>query len=221
MTAASLYIDACIVRLDESPPGSRSILSAAEIEKALAIDDPVLRRRYENTRWRLRHVLGRYLDLDPARIDFAIAAGGKPYVTGDFRCDFSISHSNDWLAIAVAKFRVGIDIEARRPRVEAVVLARRFFSMADSLVVQGTAPPSQTDVFLRQWVAKEAALKVHGLGISQHLHQSECSYESDSIRTVQCGADEYSVHGFCLPDGSPGAIAWEKGIAASVRWSSV
>lgn len=221
MTVVSLYIDAWVIRLDESPSGSKPILSASEAEKALAIDDPVLRRRYENTRRWVRHLLGCYLDYDPAQLDFAIAPGGKPYVAGDFRFDFSISHSDDWLAIAAAKFRVGIDIEARRPRVEAAVLAKRFFSTADSLVVQGEAEAAQTNVFLRQWVAKEAALKVDGVGISQHLHRAECSYDGNSIRTVTCSPDTYSVHGFSLPDGSPGAIAWEEGIVAAVRWGSI
>lgn len=221
MTVTTLYIDAWITRLDESPPGSNSILSAAETDKALTIDDPSLRRRYENTRRWVRHVLGSYLDYDPAQIDFAIAQGGKPYIAGDFRCDFSISHSDEWLAIAAAKFRVGIDIEARRPRVEATVLARRFFSTADSLVVQNAMEAAQPNVFLRQWVAKEAALKVDGVGISQHLHRAECSYEGDSIRAVKCGSDTYSVHGFSLPDGSPGAIAWEESIVASVHWGSI
>jgi 4'-phosphopantetheinyl transferase len=220
MTATALHIDARIIRLDDYPSRATAILSAAEAEKALAIEDPTLRRRYENTRRWVRHVLGCYLDYDPARLDFAIAPGGKPFVAGDFRCDFSISHSNDWLAIAVAKFRVGIDIEARRPRVEAAVLARRFFSAADSLVVEAAAEAAQTDVFLGQWVAKEAALKVRGLGISQHLHRAECRYESDSIHAVQCDTDSYSVHRFALPDGSPGAIAWEEGSAATIRWGS-
>jgi 4'-phosphopantetheinyl transferase len=220
MTSATLYIDARTVRLDEYPPGSASTLSATEMKKAVAIEDPVLRSRYENTRRWVRHLLGCYLDQDPARFEFATARGGKPHLAGERRCEFSISHSENWLAIAMAKFPIGIDIEARRPRVEAMVLAERFFSPADSLVVQSATKVAQTDVFLRQWVAKEAALKVLGMGISQHLHRAECRYENEAIRTIECGPETYSVYGFSLPDGSPGAVAWEEDIVAAVRWDS-
>ena len=75
-------------------------------------------------------------------------------------------------------------------------------------------------LFLQQWVAKEAALKAAGVGLSRHLHQAECHYGEAAIRAVRWGrgpAEAFAIREFSLPDGTPGAVAWEDG-AAELRW---
>jgi 4'-phosphopantetheinyl transferase len=67
----------------------------------------------------LRHILGRYLKMDPGQISFLYSHFGKPYLAekqnGMF-VRFNISHSGELALVAVTRNReLGVDIDRIRP----------------------------------------------------------------------------------------------------------
>lgn len=72
---------------------------------------------------------------------------------------WSLSHKPKYVAAVVSKGKVGIDIEEMKPRTESL------FAYVASDEEWGLKEKSW-DTFFRYWTAKEAALKVIGIGIS-------------------------------------------------------
>jgi 4'-phosphopantetheinyl transferase len=72
---------------------------------------------------------------------------------------WSLSHKPKYVAAVVSKDKVGIDIEEMKPRTESL------FAYAARDEEWGLKEKSW-DTFFRYWTAKEAALKVIGIGIS-------------------------------------------------------
>jgi 4'-phosphopantetheinyl transferase len=72
---------------------------------------------------------------------------------------WSLSHKPKYVAAVVSKDKVGIDIEEMKPRTESL------FAYVASDKEWGLKEKSW-DTFFRYWTAKEAALKVIGIGIS-------------------------------------------------------
>ncbi len=143
-------------------------------------------------------------------LEFRRDPAGKPFIVNASGCEFSISHSGEWLAIAMGGAPVGIDIETRTPGVEVSKLATRFFSAADAALLNAQSPHERNAHFARQWVAKEAALKAAGVGISQHLHKAECVLANGEICEVRWAVnrvERFVIREFLLVDGTPGAIA--------------
>jgi phosphopantetheine--protein transferase-like protein len=173
------------------------------VEPAPATAAREARRKRE--RQLLKAVLSERLNSDPREVKIEIAVGGKPFVNG---CRFSISHSGAWLTVAVSDREVGVDIETRKALKDPMALAARFFSPVDADYLKSAREDLREKLFLRQWVAKEAALKCAGTGISEHLHRAECEYGQSTITAVRCAADRFAIHEFLLPDETPGAIAW-------------
>ena len=149
--------------------------------------DPHKRARLEKTRQRkdryrtvvadrmAREMLAEVLCLAPEEVPFAYEEGGRPYVPGSpYR--FSISHSENMVAVAVHTADVGIDVE--RIREAPMALARRYFCAEENLYLFGHEPKdadfaahATPDVLLRFfeiWTAKEAYLKSMGRGLT-HL----------------------------------------------------
>ena len=149
--------------------------------------DDIKRARIERTRQRkdrlrtvladdlARHMLGEAMGISPASVRFTYAASGKPSVAGG-GYEFSISHSDDIVVVAINEGPVGIDAEHIRevsPR-----LARKYFCDDENFYVFGHEPKdvdfehmASTDILMRFfeiWTAKEAYLKRLGEGLS-HL----------------------------------------------------
>ena len=149
--------------------------------------DDIKRARIERTRQRkdrlrtvladdlARHMLGEAMGISPASVRFTYAASGKPSVAGG-GYEFSISHSDDIVVVAINEGPVGIDVEHIRevsPR-----LARKYFCDDENFYVFGHEPKdvdfehmASTDIrmrFFEIWTAKEAYLKRLGEGLS-HL----------------------------------------------------
>jgi len=82
---------------------------------------------------------------------------GAPWpVNGNY---WSLSHKPEYVAAVVSKDKVGIDIEEMKPRSESL------FAYVASDAEWGLKDKSW-DTFFRYWTAKEAILKVIGIGIS-------------------------------------------------------
>jgi 4'-phosphopantetheinyl transferase len=94
-----------------------------------------------------------------ARVEFAVAEKGKPYLPGAPEVRFNLAHSHDLALVGVALgVEVGVDIERLRPLPEYAAIAERFF------------PPSEREGldecdFFRRWTRIEAKLKARGVGL--------------------------------------------------------
>lgn len=90
---------------------------------------------------------------------------GKPYIEGN-PVYFSITHSSYFAFIAISDKPVGADYEIYRERKISAVLSR--FTQREKDDIAGS-----TDNFLKNWVAKEAYIKLIGGTLAHDLKRLE------------------------------------------------
>lgn len=106
----------------------------------------------------------------PLMLAYQEGEQGKPVMKG-FPLQFNISHSGDYVLLAVAECAVGVDIQ-RHTRVDFRRLSKRFFSPRE--VQELTDCDSEADaraLYFRLWTQKEAYGKLKGCGIFRVLHR--------------------------------------------------
>jgi phosphopantetheinyl transferase len=140
-------------------------LSPQERARQAAYLLPADRERHAVAHWLKRTVLGRLLGVDPAALRFDALAGGKPVlapVPGGAAPHFNLSHSGDWVALAVSGIGpVGVDIEQAR-QFDHAALAPQVMHPADRL----DAPAGAAQGFFTAWSVKEAVTKCSGEGLA-------------------------------------------------------
>jgi 4'-phosphopantetheinyl transferase len=95
---------------------------------------------------------------------------GKPAIRGD-DLEFSVAHSGDLVAVAVATAPVGVDVEqlAGRPRElgggDPDALARLVLAEQERVALASVHPSGRARAFLVAWTRKEAVTKAKGDGL--------------------------------------------------------
>ncbi|MCI0472054.1 MAG: 4'-phosphopantetheinyl transferase superfamily protein [Ignavibacteria bacterium] len=114
----------------------------------------------------LRHVLGQRLRIDGKSIVFNKTKNGKPYLqsTG---IHFNLSHSGEYVAMALSDHETGIDVEQIRPINYRI--AERFFSPEEVGVLNSKSGKSKLEYFFDLWTLKESYLKMIGTGLTKSL----------------------------------------------------
>lgn len=151
-----------------------SFLSAEEIRYVSEITSEKRRLEYLQSRYTLKTVLAKYMGLEPAAIEFKKIGEGKPVLMNPtVRLDFNLSHSHDYFAIALSeKGQVGVDIEKVRPPLHLSKIAERFFSAAETQLIQDEKDATkQTEIFAKFWSGKEALIKAVGGGVFKNVHE--------------------------------------------------
>lgn len=112
-------------------------------------------------------------------------AHGRPTVAADTPISFSLSHSGSYAAIAVVEgdARIGVDVEAVRPRGRIELLAARVLNDEEHAAWLELDDDARLRSFLRTWTAKEAYLKALGIGIATRLR--DVPARVDGWRTVE------------------------------------
>lgn len=127
------------------------------------------RQRFLVGRAFMRTVLAESLGhSDPATLQFAFTAHGKPELAGPHagKLHFNLSHTDALLVLAVARrHAVGVDVEAVTRKVELLALAQRYFAAQEYEELAGMANGAQRERFFALWTLKEAWLKARGLGL--------------------------------------------------------
>jgi 4'-phosphopantetheinyl transferase len=119
----------------------------------------------------LRALLGRYLQVDGAELDFTTGEHGKPELAGDGPWpSFNLSHSGEIALYAFsAEAPVGVDVELARASVDEVAIAKRMIGTAAAERLRALDPAPRRKEFLRLWTRHEAELKCLGVGIGGEL----------------------------------------------------
>lgn len=89
---------------------------------------------------------------------------GKPYLKEYPEICYNLSHSGDYVALAVDEQPVGIDIE--KPRKDKQKLVRRFFSEEEAKALEEQWSDA---LFTKLWTRKESFIKAVGLGMRMPL----------------------------------------------------
>jgi 4'-phosphopantetheinyl transferase len=79
---------------------------------------------------------------------------------------WSLSHSADMAAVAVASRPVGVDVEVERERPRMMRVAERMFAPEERELLGAVEASARQRMFHRCWVAKEAYAKGLGLGLA-------------------------------------------------------
>ncbi len=145
------------------------ILEAAEIERFLKYKTETDRQTRIICRAVLRTLLGRYLTIDPKKIQFKLDHQKKPNLKSidDENLHFNVSHSGDWILIAVSENPVGIDLE----KINASFIYQNLLDFSFNADEQNDIQTSNFSHynFYRLWTRKEALLKATGKGLIDEL----------------------------------------------------
>jgi len=135
------------------------------------------RRRHLIGRGVLRTLLGRYLNLAPQDLRFETAVAGKPHLaSGQGQLQFNVSHSGEYVLIAIADDRaVGIDVEEVHDDFDVDEVALHFFSADEKRNLETFTGRAKIEAFYNCWTRKEAYLKAQGAGLSFPLDQFDVS----------------------------------------------
>lgn len=184
----------------------------------------VLRQRFIAAHGMLRDVLGRYVQLSPESVRFAVRPGGKPELASGESASwrFNLSHSGAMALVAVAWRReVGVDIEQLRPMKGPLDIAERFFAPGEVAALRAMPPEQINAAFFRCWTRKEAYVKALGKGLSLGLEKFEVSIDPQqpaALRHVVDMPDEprrwWMLHldlgpdylGACVCEGQPRCV---------------
>lgn len=100
-------------------------------------------------------------------IPYCHVANGKPdFAEGEKH--FNLSHSGDYVCLAVAEFEMGIDLQFMR-QVNNYRVVDRFFSAKEKQLLATLSDVEKQKEFYRIWVKKEAYAKLTGEGIGKEV----------------------------------------------------
>jgi 4'-phosphopantetheinyl transferase len=176
------------------------LLTLEEQHRAAQFQDEVHRRRFVVRRGELRHLLSRYTHQVPHEITFTKGTHGKLALTGR-EVEFSVSHSEEWVAVAVTRSPIGIDIEVNRPLVQLQQVARDHFSPHEQAQLFALADEEQQAAFYRMWTCKEAIIKADGRGIQIPLDGFDVPLSPD-VSFAPIHSTDPTLHGWRLSDVS-------------------
>lgn len=145
------------------------LLLPDEIKRAERYYQEKDRQRFIVSRGALRIILGRYLGQQPEEIRFEIGPNKKPFVkTTGAAVNYNVSHSDEWVTIAISKTAVGIDTEKiDRSFAYQEILADNF-SAEEILFIN---EDNSAEKFILLWTRKEAITKLTSQGLDERLKE--------------------------------------------------
>lgn len=188
-------------------------LSLAERNRAARFKFLPDRTRYLIAHAALRSILGMYLSVHPAAIEFDSGPVGKPKLAQNFagsEIEFNLSHSGALALIAVTRGReVGVDVERIQKDFAFESIAQRFFTSREVAALHVLPPDLRREAFYKCWTSKEALLKGKGLGLSGSLDEVRIRLTATGVRVTPAVRD-WSLTELTPATGYASALAVKK-----------
>ena len=113
--------------------------------------------------------------IDILNYEFSYNLYGKPSLSG-VNYDFSISHSNNIVAVIVDDDFLGLDIEMIDYKKDLTKL-QRVLTKEELEEYSGLSTTKQKEYFYGKWVMKEAHFKMLGIGYKKEFNSLNLSYK--------------------------------------------
>ena len=159
--------------LENNAPTFERLLASDELHRADRFRSKKDRTNYVVTRGSLRRILGRYLNMDPLKIQFQYAEYGKPILKfPDRPLQFNLSHAHDMAILGISsQTPIGVDIEFMKFDDDLIRVAKSFFSEREIEDLLALPKSEQSLGFFNCWTRKESFIKAVGHGLSFPLDQ--------------------------------------------------
>lgn len=142
------------------------LLGRAELERAQRITCKDYRLQVVKARALLRVMLSRCTGRSPESFEFDEGGGTRPRLRANpWGLHFSVSHSDDKVAVALSTAPVGIDIERVGADCSWQAIAAICFHPSERGQLQGMDGEAGREAFFEIWTRKEAYLKAIGTGL--------------------------------------------------------
>ncbi len=173
-------------------------LSPAEVNRANEIQYLSAKNRFLKSRYFLRKILSHYLGTPSQSLDFVYSERGKPRLEfPDSSLEFNLSHSGDWMALAIALTPLGLDIEELKDRANLLDLAEKYFSPKNRDTLKALTGQEQLKYFLKNWTFSEAYLKAQAQS-AFHLKDAQNTLSDITLSETELLAKNWWVHSLNL-----------------------
>ncbi|MDT8399251.1 MAG: 4'-phosphopantetheinyl transferase superfamily protein [Pseudomonadales bacterium] len=166
----------------------QALLSAEEEVRHQRFIFPRHRHQYLVTRALARAILAEYDQAaTPENLLFVRNEYGKPGVTGfskGSQLSFNISHTEGLvvLAVCVADYKLGVDVEYMARTADILKLAERYFSPQEVRDLNDLKVSELNGRFFDLWTLKESYIKACGQGLTIPLEEFSFELNARSIR---------------------------------------
>ncbi|MEA3639270.1 MAG: 4'-phosphopantetheinyl transferase superfamily protein, partial [Lamprobacter sp.] len=147
-----------------------------------------------------------------AQIHIERGPTGKPFYPADPQLHFNLSHSGQFVALAIGASPVGVDVEQVRPTRDWDAIAKRFFALEEQQWLARFDQAERRRRFVALWSRKESLLKATGEGIAGGLSSFCAIAEEDAEIMIDHHGQRWFLrsyptlpgYGLALCSGSPG-----------------
>jgi len=162
--------------------------------------------RFVISRGGLRWLLGKYTNQSACDVKFVISKNKKPAIYQQ-NIKYNVSHSGDWILIAVSTNEIGIDTEEIDP------LFRYHGILADNFnknEIDYIAHEDSVNSFFLLWTRKEALIKGTGQGLDDKLKYIP-SLNGDHLtnQNVLTSSNNWLVNSFNVDEQNMASVATE------------
>ena len=185
------------------------ILDPEEKSKAIRFHQKTDQQRFIISKAVLRILLSRYLAADPKEIRFESGKNKKPELKNNFwpELHFNISHSGNWILIAISNQQIGIDVEEMNAFFNYKNLLPFSFSREEAAFIENSDLPYNN--FYRLWTRKESLLKATGKGLVDQLSHVPSLIGVHPNPTEIIGSKEnWQVLSFPVDENHAGSVAF-------------
>ncbi len=128
----------------------------------------------------IRQIIIEKTGLKNDEISFSKNQYGKPFLNNAADFFFNLSHSGHWIACAVDKMPIGIDIQKMKPI--DFRISKRFFSEEEDNDLKNKREPDKLPYFFTLWALKESYIKAKGKGLLIPLNSF--TVKADNLKKV-------------------------------------
>jgi 4'-phosphopantetheinyl transferase len=187
------------------------VLSRDERARACRYHQEKDRARFLVSRIALRGLLAKYSNRGPADIEFITGNNKKPLLnnSGSENLHYNISHSGDWILIAVGNSEVGADVEKQDKGFSYEAIIEQNFGEEEIQFIKNSREPSAN--FYLLWTRKEALLKATAKGIHDELKLVPCLNGDHQVDEKIIGSNRnWQVKTFQVNTGCFGSVAYKE-----------